>query len=78
MKLFILILLTAFLFNPCIAQTMDDIASLNETGLPTQIKTTPVTRKQAQLFVRTIKGKQIAWDLKKVFLKQNPTLYLFK
>ena len=72
MKLFILILLTAFLFNPCIAQTMDDIASLNETGLPTQTKITPVARKQVQLFARAIKGKQIAWDFEKGFSKAKP------
>ena len=72
MKLFILILLTAFLFNPCIAQTMDDIASLKETGSPTQIQITPVIHKQAQLFVRTIKGKQTAWDFEKGFSKVKP------
>ena len=72
MKLFILILLTAFLFNPCIAQTMDDIASLKETGLSTQIQITPVIHKQAQLFVRTIKGKQTARDFEKGFSKVKP------
>ena len=92
MKLFILILLTAFLLNPCIAQTMDDnyyssvasrfqkyiadkgnfdkfIASLEEAGLPAQIKTIPVTHEQAHSFMKAIVGKQITWDVEKGFSK---------